>query len=300
MAINFPNSPTEGQVTIDGAFKYVSGRWQRVGVTGPQGPQGIKGNTGATGPTGPQGPQGIQGIQGVKGDTGAASTVPGPTGPKGDKGNTGDASTVPGPKGDPGAGLIPGGNANEALMKIDGTNYNTKWARVVGVPDGGVKGQTIHKNSATDGDAGWSDLVITGNPLSPPADMGIGQLLFDPTSIGTSGKVDEFGSNADGNWIKMQNGMMICWISQASRGNISCNSAYGMLYIGNYVWNYPTAFEPPYYPTLSVTQAQLSTGASWGTAQSGTFGYGYARIFDVVTRASEPLTFSAIAIGRWK
>ena len=48
------------------------------------------------------------------------------TGAKGDKGDPG----AKGDKGDPGQGLATGGTANQALTKIDGTDYNTQWSTV--------------------------------------------------------------------------------------------------------------------------------------------------------------------------
>lgn len=75
------------------------------GATGATGSTGIQGPTGATGSTGIQGPVGTTGSTGATGNTGAASTVPGPTGATGPIGATGATgatgadSTVPGPTG---------------------------------------------------------------------------------------------------------------------------------------------------------------------------------------------------------
>jgi Collagen triple helix repeat (20 copies) len=92
------------------------------GNTGPTGPQGIQGVQGVTGPTGPQGIQGVQGVtgptgpQGVQGTTGPTGPqgvqgVQGNTGPTGYTGNTGAASTVQGPTGPTGPGATgSGGN----------------------------------------------------------------------------------------------------------------------------------------------------------------------------------------------
>ena len=69
--INFPTSPTDGQVFTDGDHTWVwsssTGAWklQAQTVTGPTGPTGATGAVGATGPTG------------------AASNVTGPTGAAG-------------------------------------------------------------------------------------------------------------------------------------------------------------------------------------------------------------------------
>lgn len=105
-----------------------------TGPTGAQGPQGIQGVPGATGATGPKGDQGdpgaigAQGIQGIPGATGATGAqgiqgIPGATGATG-------ATGPQGIQGDPGAtgpGVPTGGNANQALTKVNGTNYNTQW-----------------------------------------------------------------------------------------------------------------------------------------------------------------------------
>ena len=90
------------------------------GAQGPAGPEG--GPAGPTGPQGPQGnagPAGAQGIQGPAGPTGAG----GAQGLKGDTGNKGD-------KGDTGAGVVAGGTTGQALLKIDGTDYNTQWSTI--------------------------------------------------------------------------------------------------------------------------------------------------------------------------
>ena len=129
----------------------IQGEKGDTGDTGAQGPKGDTGNTGATGPKGdtgntgppgadstvpgPQGPKGDKGDTGNTGPPGADSTVPGPQGPKGDKGDTGNtgAQGTPGTPGAPGAtgptgpGVPPGGTANQALTKINSTDFNTQW-----------------------------------------------------------------------------------------------------------------------------------------------------------------------------
>ena len=81
--INFPTSPTDGQVFTAGDHTWI------FSSTGAGGPGAWKlqaqfptGPTGATGPTGPTG---------ATGATGAASTVTGPTGAGGATGPTGTA-----------------------------------------------------------------------------------------------------------------------------------------------------------------------------------------------------------------
>jgi len=77
--INFPTSPTDGQVFTDGDHTWV---FSSVGAGGP-GAWKLQTQT-VTGPTGPTGATGAS----VTGPTGAASTVTGPTGPTGAAGTT--------------------------------------------------------------------------------------------------------------------------------------------------------------------------------------------------------------------
>lgn len=122
MAINFPSSPTVGDV-----YTYAGRSWQwngygweaypgpaLVGPTGPTGATGNTGPTGSTGPTGdfgptgpaggPTGPTGSTGLTGATGPTGPTGSTgntgnTGPTGPTGDIGPTGPASGPTGPTG---------------------------------------------------------------------------------------------------------------------------------------------------------------------------------------------------------
>ena len=102
MALNFPNSPTTGQIHTSGekSWKYTGTLWASysVGTPGPQGLQGDIGPEGPIGPTGPAGPRGLQGIegpmgpegpQGLQGDTGPSGGPTGPTGPTGPQGPAG-------------------------------------------------------------------------------------------------------------------------------------------------------------------------------------------------------------------
>jgi len=112
-----------------------------VGIIGPQGVQGIQGNQGIQGSTGATGPANTLSIGTVSGGTTADATITGTAPnqnlnlvlPKGDTGQQG-------PKGDPGAGVPVGGTANQALVKIDGTDYNTQWTTLSTTPSGNAGG----------------------------------------------------------------------------------------------------------------------------------------------------------------
>lgn len=87
MAIDFPNSPTNGQTFTSGTrtWTYDGTKWNLtnypIGSQGPQGAQGFQGaagpqgSAGATGTQGPQGFQGAQGAQGAQGTQGAYNNV---------------------------------------------------------------------------------------------------------------------------------------------------------------------------------------------------------------------------------
>lgn len=134
-----------------------------TGATGPQGPQGLQGETGATGAQGPAGPAGADGVSpsarvdqtgtneatitvtDASGTTTAVLTgavgPQGPAGPQGEQGPQGiqgetgatGATGETGATGPAGPGVPAGGRAGQVLQKVDGTDYNTKWA----TPSGG-------------------------------------------------------------------------------------------------------------------------------------------------------------------
>lgn len=66
MAIDFPNSPTNGQTFTSGVrtWQYDGFKWQMLnyGAQGPQGNQGFQGNQGVQGTQGTQGNQGFGGL----------------------------------------------------------------------------------------------------------------------------------------------------------------------------------------------------------------------------------------------
>jgi len=94
---------------------------------GLQGPPGLTGDTGPEGPAstvaGPAGPSNVLGIGTVSGGTTASATITG-TSPS----QTLNLVLPKGDTGSAGPGVPVGGTTGQALVKIDGTNYNTQWA----------------------------------------------------------------------------------------------------------------------------------------------------------------------------
>jgi hypothetical protein len=51
--------------------------------------------------------------------------------------------------------LPTGGSAGQALIKNSATDGDASWKDIVALPTGGSAGQFLIKNSATNGDASW-------------------------------------------------------------------------------------------------------------------------------------------------
>lgn len=108
----------------------------------------------------------------------------------------------------------------------------------------------------------------------------------------------EFGFNSNGSYVKMANGVLICW-NVGSRTDWAINSAYGSLYQGYVTFTYPMAFIA--IPAVIPGHAQWGASASWGTLQAvpglTTFTF---RAIDTSSRASgTAVYYSWLAIGRW-
>lgn len=99
MALNFPNTPANGQIYVANNVTYTwtgfywesqvtagsKGQKGEIGEKGDTGPAGIKGDQGDAGPAGIKGEKGIDGAAAAKGDKGDKGFV-GTQGSKGDKG----------------------------------------------------------------------------------------------------------------------------------------------------------------------------------------------------------------------
>ena len=117
MAVNFPQSPQEGDQFTSGNFIYVydGDKWVSAGSSDSldliPGPPGATGAQGPDGPTGADsvvpGPIGSTGPDGPTGPDGAPSNVPGPPGSDGPPG-PGGSNGGPGPTGSPGSNGGPG------------------------------------------------------------------------------------------------------------------------------------------------------------------------------------------------
>lgn len=116
--------------------------------------------------------------------------------------------------------------------------------------------------------------------------------LYDITGLNGDGS-----SNVGTNFIRLGNGLQICWISSTEQ--VAMTSAYGSLYQGTFTWKFPVPFAEP--PAVSVGAVRWGTGASWGTlAGEPSTTQAVLRGIDAFSRASGDTYVNAVAIGRWK
>jgi hypothetical protein len=117
--------------------------------------------------------------------------------------------------------------------------------------------------------------------------------------------VVESGSNTNGNWIKYDDGTMICWLKIVVT-NQTIDSSYKPLgadftiYIGSRTWTFPVAFVSS--PVVTCSRFQWGSGGSWGVSLSDpTTTTGQLRGYDSVSRATGTNCYiEATAIGKWK
>lgn len=166
MAINFPNSPTNGETVTAGTSVYTynsaKGVWNLTTST----------------VVGPTGPQGIQGIQGPTGPTGAASTVTGPTGATGPIGRFTTSDTAPSTP-NSGDGWYDTTRGFTYVYYDDGTS--TQWVQVGNAQAGptgatGPQGIVAQSSAPSDTDVLWLDTTSPGvsgiGPTGPTGAIG--------------------------------------------------------------------------------------------------------------------------------
>ncbi len=68
-----------------------------------------------------------------------------------------------------------GGSTGHVLIKNSGTNGDASWKELVALPKGGSAGQYLVKNSTTDGDAGWQNLPALNYMVDKQSFGGSGQ-----------------------------------------------------------------------------------------------------------------------------
>ena len=105
-------------------------------------------------------------------------------------------------------------------------------------------------------------------------------------------------TNENGTAIKFADGTMICTL-QTKVTDQAINGAYGNLFQGTRVWDFPVAFIET--PSVTCGCFQWGTGASWGGIRGISSTSVTLRGYDIASRSTgTETTISAIAIGRWK
>ena len=128
---------------------------------------------------------------------------------------------------DSGAALPTGGTAGQALIKNSATDGDASWKDIVALPKGGNSGQVLVKNSATDGDASWSSNINADTVDGYHADR-----LFKI--------LDWWASDNGYNIDNLQNGSTFVYTAHGAPTNGTCasfassNSNYDLQIMGNY------------------------------------------------------------------
>lgn len=111
----------------------------------------------------------------------------------------------------------------------------------------------------------------------------------------------ESGNNSNGNWIKFNDGTMIC--TKKHMGTATVNAALGNIFYNGYyamAGNLPQSFiEAPYYYATNIE----SEWEIWGIQTKPVTATNWAARVDLMSATSQtdkPITITMIAIGRWK
>lgn len=120
--------------------------------------------------------------------------------------------------------------------------------------------------------------------------------MSEPSSLMKT--IVESGSNDNGSYVKFSNGWMICTL-QIAVTDQAINRAYGSLYWGSRVWNFPVAFVGK--PSVACGMFKWGTGVSWGNIIEVTNTYATLAGIDILSRETGTnVNIQATAIGKWK
>lgn len=113
-------------------------------------------------------------------------------------------------------------------------------------------------------------------------------------------EISEAGSNANGNYIKYEDGILIQW-NDMEVDDQAIDNPYGSLYQGTRIITLPVDFKDNHYSAV-CTQFLWGTSASWGSVVQRNNKSSFSiRGFDLFSRPSGTRTnISWFAIGKWK
>ena len=110
--------------------------------------------------------------------------------------------------------------------------------------------------------------------------------------------ITESGSNANGRYIKFDDGTMICTYN-ATVTDQAITDAWGSMFIGLRTWTYPASFISA--PSVNASIFRWGSGASFGSCWSNGAASATMRAYDIASRAAGTDTILGfMAIGRWK
>lgn len=110
-----------------------------------------------------------------------------------------------------------------------------------------------------------------------------------------TGAIIEYGSNANGEYIKYADGTMICW-ADISSGSLAISTAFlGGFRSDGQTWTFPAEFSDT--PKVSISPTSLT---AFGVAPASRITTSATFVYTAVTsQGSSARSATAIAIGRW-
>lgn len=137
--------------------------------------------------------------------------------------------------------------------------------------------------SAYNGYLPWMEVVHTGNATFDPA-LNTGGLMF-------------YGTNANGEFWKFANGMLVCRIKRTV--DVAVTSAATGVYFGNSpVWTYPSNFVgiEPFVSAVTISPGVIT----WDASNLPTFTSVQPPVVSVQSIANRSYTQHILAVGKWK
>ena len=139
------------------------------------------------------------------------------------------------------------------------------------------------------------ELVNTGNVLAAAA-AGNVRLDVDPLVVALVAEHgQETGSNANGSWIRVSNGVQVCWFQSDTEVPTSGQTVAPWYHTAVTAFTFPAAFVdvPAVLPTSRTASNGLGvtvTGASTGSCSLRGWG----------VNNGQWVRFGYVAVGRWK
>lgn len=124
---------------------------------------------------------------------------------------------------------------------------------------------------------------------------------LNDTNLNAMQVISEVGSNANGSYIKYEDGTLICYVTKSINFSFSSSQMWGSMWESDStsLGTFPYTFYST--PTISVTNNSGAGGFIEGIQSTSTTSIGttyMCRPLD--TNTAQTYTLSIIAIGRWK